>query len=89
MTNEIALHERSYVYPGIFVKRLILLWELLYELDTHRYHINPAFQAEFGIATQLDNIRQEYNSILTHAMSYSAGFIAVFTAFLTILTLVM
>lgn len=89
MTNEIALHERSYVYPGIFVKRLILLWELLYELDTHRYHINPAFQAEFGIATQLDNIRQEYDGILTHAMSYSAGIIAVFTAFLTILTLVM
>ena len=88
-TNEIALHERSYVYPGIFLKRLVLLWELLYELDTHKYHINQDFHREFGIIAQLEIIRQEYNSILVHAMSYSAGIIAIFTAFLTILTLVM
>ena len=86
-TNEIAVHERSFLKPWIFLKRLFLLWEILYELDTHKYHIHKTFVERFGINKELETIRAEYNSLLTHAMSYFNVIIAIFAAILTVLQL--
>lgn len=86
-TNEIILHDRSYLYPWIFLKRLILLWGILYELDSHRYHINNDFHEAFSIPGQMEVIRQEYNSLLTYTLSFMMGIIAVLTMILTLLQL--
>ena len=86
-TNEIILHDRSYLYPWIFLKRLLLLWGILYELDSHKYHINNDFHEAFGIPGQMEVIRQEYNSLLTYTLSFIMGIIAVLTLVLTILQL--
>ena len=86
-TNEIILHDRSYAYPWIFLKRLLLLWGILYELDSHRYHINNDFHEAFGIPRQLEIIREEYNSLLTYTLSYVMGIIAILTMILTLLQL--
>lgn len=86
-TNEIAVHDRSFLKPWIFLKRLFLLWEILYELDTHRYHVHKTFMERFGIYRELETIRAEYNSLLTHAMSYFSVIIAIFAAILTVLQL--
>lgn len=84
-TNEIAIHERSFLNPIIFIKRLWLLWEILYEVDTHKYHVSNFFQKEFGILKQLDNIRNEYNSLLNHSVSYSMAVVTVIAAIFTFL----
>ena len=76
-TNEIAVHDRSFLKPWIFLKRLFLLWEILYELDTHRYHVHKTFMERFEIYRELETIRAEYNSLLTHAMSYFSVIIAI------------
>ena len=86
-TNEIAVHDRSFLKPWIFLKRLFSLWEILYELDTHRYHVHQTFMERFGIYKELETIRAEYNSLLTHAMSYFSVIIAIFAAILTVLQL--
>lgn len=86
-TNEIIVHDRSYIYPWIFIKRLISLWGILYELDSHKYHINKGFHDALGISEQLDLIRQEYNSLLTYTLSYCMAIIAAFTAIFTIMQL--
>ena len=86
-TNEIILHDRSYLYPWIFLRRLILLWGILYELDSHKYHINNDFHEAFGIPEQMETIRQEYNSLLTYTLSFFMGIIAVLTMVVTLLQL--
>lgn len=86
-TNEIAVHDRSFLKPWIFLKRLFSLWEILYELDTHRYHVHQTFMERFGIYKELETIRAEYNSLLTHAMSYFSVIIAIFAVVLTVLQL--
>ena len=86
-TNEITFHDRSFLNPWIFLKRLFSLWEILYELDTHRYHVHKTFMERFGIYKELETIRAEYNSLLTHAMSYFSVIIAIFAAILTVLQL--
>ncbi len=79
-TNEIAIHERSFLYPWIFLKRLWLLWEILYDVDSHKYHINKNFHNEFGIQKELNNIRNEYNTLLNHTLSYSMAVVTVIAA---------
>lgn len=87
MTNEIAIHERSFLYPWIFIKRLWLLWEILYDVDSHKYHINRNFQTAFGISEQLEDIRQEYNTLLAHTLSYSMAIITIIAAIFTFIQL--
>lgn len=86
-TNEIAYHERSFLYPWIFLHRLWLLWEILYDIDSHKYHINQNFHAEFGILRQLEDIRKEYNTLLNHTLSYSMALITVMAAIFTFIQL--
>lgn len=86
-TNEIAYHERSFLYPWIFLHRLWLLWEILYDVDSHKYHINQNFHEEFGILKQLQSIREEYNTLLNHTLSYSMALITVIAAFFTFMQL--
>ncbi|MGM9708432.1 MAG: hypothetical protein ACI3ZB_02320 [Prevotella sp.] len=86
-TNEIAYHERSFLYPWIFLRRLWLLWEILYDMDSHKYHINQNFHEAFGILKQLESIREEYNTLLNHTLSYSMALITVIAAMLTFMQL--
>lgn len=86
-TNEIAIHERSFLNPVIIFKRLWLLWEILYDVDSHKYHVNNNFQREFGILKQLDDIRNEYNGLLTHSMSYSMAIVTIIATFITFIQL--
>ena len=86
-TNEIAYHERSFLYPWIFLRRLWLLWEILYDVDSHKYHINQNFHEKFGILKQLEGIRMEYNMLLNHTLSYSMALITVIAAFFTFVQL--
>lgn len=86
-TNEIAYHERSFLYPWIFLHRLWLLWEILYDVDSHKYHINQNFHEEFGIIEQLRSIREEYNTLLNHTLSYSMALITVIAALFTFMQL--
>ncbi len=79
-TNEIAIHERSFLYPWIFLKRLWLLWEIIYDVDSHKYHINPTFQEGFGIRNELENLRKEYNSLLNHTLSYCMAVVTIIAA---------
>lgn len=86
-TNEIAIHERSFLNPVIIFKRLWLLWEILYDVDSHKYHVNKNFQEEFGILRQLDDIRSEYNGLLTHSLSYSMAIVTIIATFITFIQL--
>lgn len=86
-TNEIAYHERSFLYPWIFLHRLWLLWEILYDVDSHKYHINQNFHEAFGILKQLESIRKEYNTLLNHTLSYSMALITVIAAIFTFMQL--
>lgn len=86
-TNEIAIHERSFLNPVIIFKRLWLLWEILYDVDSHKYHVNNNFQREFGILKQLDDIRSEYNGLLTHSLSYSMAIVTIIATFITFIQL--
>ncbi len=86
-TNEIAIHERSFLNPVIIFKRLWLLWEILYDVDSHKYHVNNNFQREFGILKQLDDIRNEYNGLLTHSLSYSMAIVTIIATFITFIQL--
>ena len=86
-TNEISIHERSFLNPVIIFKRLWLLWEILYDVDSHKYHVNNNFQREFGILRQLDDIRNEYNGLLTHSLSYSMAIVTIIATFITFMQL--
>lgn len=86
-TNEIAIHERSFLNPVIIFKRLWLLWEILYDVDSHKYHVNNNFQREFGILKQLDDIKNEYNGLLTHSLSYSMAIVTIIATFITFIQL--
>jgi len=83
MTNEIDFHGRSYLNPAVFLKRMIHLWNILYELDVNRYHINNDILSAFGIYESLDSIRQEYRDLLQHTMNFIMAFIALVTVILT------
>lgn len=85
MTSEIEVHDKSYIYPWIFLKRLKVLWEVLYELDINRYHINGDFLEAFGINRSMEKIQKEYDNVISHSMSYFAALIAIFTLVFTIL----
>lgn len=86
-TNEIAYHERSFLYPWIFLHRLWLLWEILYDVDSHKYHINQNFHEAFGILKQLESIKDEYNTLLNHTLSYSMALITVIATIFTFMQL--
>lgn len=86
-TNEIAIHERSFLNPFIFLKRLWLLWEILYDVDSHKYHVSRHFQEAFGVSKQLEDIRSEYNSLLNHSLSYSMAVVTVIAAIFTFIQL--
>lgn len=83
MTNEIDFQGRSYLNPVVFLKRMIHLWNILYELDVNRYHINNDILSAFGIHESLDSIRQEYRDLLQHTMNFIMAFIALVTVILT------
>lgn len=85
MTSEIEVHDKSYIYPWIFLKRLKVLWEVLYELDINRYHINGDFLEQFGVNDNIKKIQKEYDNVLAHAMSYFAALIAIFSLIFTVL----
>lgn len=82
-TNEIAIHERSFLNPFIFLQRLKLLWEILYDVDSHKYHVNNDFYAEFGISIQLVSIKNEYSNLLSHTVSYFMIALTVIAAMFT------
>lgn len=86
-TNEIAIHERSFLNPFIFLKRLKLLWEILYDVDSHKYHVNKDFYAEFGISGQLVCIKDEYSNLLNHTVSYFMIVLTVIAAMFTFVQL--
>ena len=85
MTNEIETHDRSYINPWIFLRRLSVLWEILYELDVHKYHVKEMFMDSFGINRTINSIQKEYDSIVAHSMSFFAGVLAILTLIFTML----
>ncbi|MBR4897491.1 MAG: hypothetical protein IKZ48_01710 [Prevotella sp.] len=70
LTSETEHNDRSYLNPVIFIRRSFKLWNILYELDVNRYHINTGIHNAFGINDTLEKVREEYMSILQHAINY-------------------
>lgn len=69
-TNETEANDKSYMNPFIFIRRSIKLWNILYELDINSYHIHKKMFEAFGIQDNISQIKEEYKSLLQHAMSY-------------------
>lgn len=70
LTSETEHNDRSYLNPIIFIKRGFKLWNILYDLDVNHYHIHSEMHNAFGIRDLIEEIREEYKSILQHTMSY-------------------
>ena len=86
LTSETEENDKSYINPFVFVWRSIKLWKILYELDVNRYHIHEGMFNAFGINNKIEEIREEYKTILQHTMNYAIIFftmIQVAIAFIT------
>lgn len=86
-TNEIEIRQQSHINPFVFLKRAYRLWEIIYEIDMNPYHTDNAINAEFGISRKVNELKDEYKSILDLTIGYSTILIAIFTLAFTILQL--
>lgn len=85
LTSEFTRQEKSYFNPITFVKRGFKLWKIIYELDINKSHQDERMQKSFGVAKNMDKIKEEYQSILTHGMAYFALMVALVSLLATII----
>ncbi len=85
VTSEITPQKKSYFNPLTIIRRGYKLWQLIYDLDINKYHISHDIHSSFGIDTSMQEIRNEYKDLVTHAISYLAVAIAVVTLIVTVL----
>lgn len=85
VTSEITPQEKSYFNPLTIIRRGYKLWQLIYDLDINKYHISYDIHSSFGIDTSMQEIRNEYKDLVTHAISYLAIIIAIITLIVTAL----
>lgn len=83
-TNEIEVRQQSHVNPFVFLKRAYRLWEIIYELDINPYHRDDVIIERFGISKKIEELKEEYKSILNLTIGYSTVFIAICTLIFTI-----
>ena len=71
-TNEIGHREQSFWNLFILFRRIKKLWNVIYELDFNRYHINQRMLQSFGVNKMIKEIRDEFSMTLTHIIGYIA-----------------
>lgn len=71
-TNEIGHREQSFWNLFILFRRIKKLWNVIYELDFNRYHINQRMLQSYGINRMIKEIRDEFSMTLTHIIGYIA-----------------
>lgn len=71
-TNEIGHREQSFWNLYVLFRRIKKLWNVIYELDINKYHINPKMLQSFGVNKTMKEIREEFNMTLGHIISYIA-----------------
>lgn len=84
-TSEFSRQEKSYFNPITFINRGFRLWKIIYELDINKSHQNEKMLNSFGVAKNIEEIKEEYQSILTHGVAYFALMIALVSLLTTII----
>lgn len=84
-TSEFSRQEKSYFNPITFINRGFRLWKIIYELDINKSDQNEKMLNSFGVAKNIEEIKEEYKSILTHGMAYFALIIALVSLMTTII----
>ncbi len=69
-TNEIGHREQSFWNLYILFRRIKKLWNVIYELDINKYHINNKMLQSFGVYKTMKEIREEFNMTLGHIIGY-------------------
>lgn len=85
LTSEFSRQDKSYFNPITFIKRGFKLWKIIYELDINKSHQDERMLKSFGVTKNMGKIKEEYQSILTHGMTYFALMIAIFSLLATII----
>ena len=80
-TSEFSRQDKSYFNPITFIKRGFKLWKIIYELDINKSHQDERMLKSFDVTKNMDKIKEEYQSILTHGMTYFALMIAIFSLY--------
>ncbi len=69
-TNEIGRREQSFWNLYILFRRIKKLWDVIYELDTNKYHISNKMLKSFGVNKMIEEIRDEFKMTLGHIIGY-------------------
>lgn len=81
LSSEIEIQKRAQLNPFKVIKRAIKLWKIIYDRAVNKYHLNGGILKAFGITRQLEEVKEEYNSL----QQLIINFLLIGLSFITIL----
>ena len=70
MRHEKVRHDVSYSNPYVFIRRRHKIGKILYELDISHCFINDAMLENFGVKSNIKDLKEEYSQLTSHLVNY-------------------
>lgn len=83
--NEIRQKRISYWNPIVFLQRGKQLWDILYDMETNKSHLDDKYLETFEITRRLHELKEEHRTIMNHTFSYMAAIFTVVTIICSII----
>lgn len=83
-TSEIEERKISYWNPIVFLKREKRIWDVQYDWEMNRSHIDCHIIRAFGLITDIRDLKDEHKTLMSHAISYLGAIFAIITVICTI-----
>ena len=87
-TSEIEERKISYWNPIIFFQREKRIWNVLYDLEMNRSHVDCCIINAFGIMGDIQDLREEHRALMSHTIGYFGAIFAIITVICTIVQMV-
>lgn len=84
-TSEIEERKISYWNPIIFFQREKRIWNVLYDLEMNRSHVDCCIINAFGVMGDIQDLREEHRALMSHTIGYFGAIFAVISVICAIL----
>lgn len=84
-TSEIEERKISYWNPVIFLVREKRIWDVQKDWETNRSHVDSDIINAFGILGDIQDLKDEHKTLMSHAIGYLGAVFAIITVICTII----
>ena len=87
-TSEIEERKISYWNPVVFLAREKRIWDVQKDWEMNRSHVDSNIINAFGIMGDIQDLKDEHKTLMSHAIGYLGAVFAVITVICTIVQMV-